>query len=192
MLGLKEREKRRTSDSRQNDRKQQGSGKRGAPHNRSSSMHREKKPLRFHTDYGEYEQTHTAVFQVYGKLQTHLPGKRRGTFDCQALQQPYKPLAVQSTKYDQTKNSDIRGLFRERDEVKGNKLSKPKANHPLLKFLGKRKDKQISPQGKPQASRERSTNSQNYHSSTSKPKGSLTKKPIAISKDHITLKQETK
>lgn len=191
MLGSKERERRRGSESRQNDRKQQGSGKRGAPHNRSSSLHREKKPLRFHTDYGDYEQTHTAALQVYAKLQTH-PGRRRGTFDCQAHQQTYKPLAVQSTKYDQAKNADIRGLFREREEGRGNKLHKPKGNHPLLKFLGKRKEKQASPQGKPQASREKSTNSQNYCSSTSKPKRSLGKKSIAIGKDHITLKQETK
>lgn len=123
MLVLKEtsKEKRkRLSESRQGDRKQPQptgfSSKKAYPHNRSSSMHREKKELRFNTDYGDYEQSHTANFGNYTKFQKKLaPARRRDTFDCEISDSLSKHLGVQSTKYNPNKNLELKGLFKPKD-----------------------------------------------------------------------------
>lgn len=47
-------------------------------------------------------------------------------------------MAVQSTKYNPTKNLELKGLFKPKEESR-NKPQKPKPNnHPFLKFLGKK------------------------------------------------------
>jgi len=49
-----------------------------------------------------------------------------------------KHMAVQSTKYNPTKNLELKGLFKPKEESR-NKPQKPKPNnHPFLKFLGKK------------------------------------------------------
>lgn len=76
--------KKKLSESKQGDRKTSVlSGKKPYPHNRSSSLHHEKKELRFNTDYGDYEQAHTANIGNYSKFQKkNIPMRRRETFDC--------------------------------------------------------------------------------------------------------------
>jgi hypothetical protein len=46
-------------------------------------MHREKKELRFNTEYKEYESVQTANIANYTKFQKKIaPARRRDTFDC--------------------------------------------------------------------------------------------------------------
>lgn len=68
-------------------------------------MQRDKKEIRFNTDYGEYDQVFTANIANYTKFQKKMhPARRRDTFDCEGSDSLSKHIAVQSTKYNPSKN----------------------------------------------------------------------------------------
>jgi hypothetical protein len=189
--------RKRLSESRNGERK--GTSGKKAAHNRSSSMQRDKKELRFNTDYGEYDQVYTASIANYTKFQKKLhPARRRDTFDCEPDPLP-RHTVVQSTKYNPQRNGEIKALFRSKEEQR----SKPKNrqnNHPFLKFLGKKslRDK-LEPyrpqrpehsQPRPDHSQSRPDRSQHsQHSASGSKQKSVGKKPqLVINKDHINLR----
>lgn len=68
-------------------------------------MQRDKKELRFNTDYAEYDQVYTTNIANYTKFQKKMhPARRRDTFDCEATDNLPKQIIVQSTKYNPSKN----------------------------------------------------------------------------------------
>lgn len=76
-------------------------------------MQKDKKELRFNTDYGDYDQVFTTNIGNYSKFQKKLhPAKRRDTFDCEGTESLPKQIIVQSTKYNPNKNIEIKSLFR--------------------------------------------------------------------------------
>ncbi len=184
--------RKRLSESKQGDRRQGISATKPYPHNRSSSMHKEKKELRFNTDYCENDQSHTANFTNYTKFQKKaIPSRRRDTFDIQ-LSEPPKQMIVQSTKNNPDKNMEIKGLFKREDPLKPQKTRNSIGNHPLLKFIGKKqREKGESPYVK--AQRQPSQYSHGNSTSTNKQKtSSLSKKPqqLLLSKDQISLRAD--
>lgn len=156
-------------------------------------MQREKKELRFNTDYGEYDQVYTASIANYTKFQKKLhPARRRDTFDCELDPLP-RQTVVQSTKYNPQRNGEIKALFRPAKEEQRSKPKNRQNNHPFLKFLGKkslrdklepyRQQRQDHSQSRP----DRSQHSQ--HSASGSKQKSIGKKPqLVISKDHINLR----
>ena len=159
-------------------------------------MQREKKELRFNTDYAEYDQIYTTSIANYTKFQKKLhPARRRDTFDCEGAESLPKQIIVQSTKYNPNKNVEIKALFRPSKEEPRAKPAKNRPNnHPFLKFLGKKsiREKMESPYNRA-AQRQPSQHSQQSHNSISgsKQRASNSKKPqLIINKDHINIKQE--
>jgi len=68
-------------------------------------MHKDKKPLRFHTDYNDYDHIYTTNVHPINKLNKPVdPSHRRDTFDCAIDDKIIKTNAVQSTKYNPGKN----------------------------------------------------------------------------------------
>lgn len=68
-------------------------------------MHRDKKSLRFQTDYNEYDQVYTTNIHPLTKLHKRIePNHRRDTFDCAMDDKISKGIAVQSTKNNPNKN----------------------------------------------------------------------------------------
>ncbi len=79
-------------------------------------MYREKKEIRFNTDYGESQMFQIGNISNYTKFQKKIiPAKRRDTFDCSLMEDPVKKLGVHSTKYSANKNIEIKNLFKGRD-----------------------------------------------------------------------------
>jgi hypothetical protein len=67
------------------------------------------------------------------------PSRRRDTFDCAMGDNISKCIAVHSTKYNPNKNLEIKSLFKPYKEDFKLKTNKNKAaNHPFLKFIGKK------------------------------------------------------
>jgi hypothetical protein len=159
-------------------------------------MQRDKKELRFNTDYGDYDQVYTASIANYTKFQKKLnPNRRRDTtFDIETEPLPRQSV-VQSTKYNPQRNGEIKALFRPAKEEQRSKPKNRQNNHPFLKFLGKKSLREKLDRYRParqEHSHSRPDHSQHsQHSvSGSKPK-SVGKKPqLVISKDHINLRPE--
>ena len=190
--------KKRLSESKTADRRPTFSTKKNYPHNRSSSMQRDKKELRLHTDY-DHSDHHTHHLQPYHKLNKKL-AHRRDTYDCQAMLS-WKPPAVQSTKHNPQKNHDLKSMFRGGREEKKSKNSQNHNNykgkvhqnhHPFLKFINKRqeREKERSPYTRPSQTRYASQHSE-HSISIGKGRGSVTKKPqLVLNKHHINLKPD--
>lgn len=67
--------------------------------------------------------------------------RRRDTFDQYVQEDPYRQIAVHSTKYNPQKNLELKGLFgrpEDKDKLYHKKNKSTHNNHPLLKFLGKK------------------------------------------------------
>ena len=107
-------------------------------------MHRDKKHIRFQTDYNEYDQIYTTNVQPLSRLPKRPePNKRRDTFDCAIADNITKCMAVQSTKYNPSKNLEIKALFKPYKEDLRIKINKNKpTNHPFLKFIGKKNQRE--------------------------------------------------
>ena len=158
------------------------------PHNRSSSMYRDKKDLRLHTDYDNYESSQTNPMAHYTKLSKKI-GYRRDTYDCQGMV-GWKPMGVQSTKHNPSRNMELKSMFRNPREEKKSKNSKVRGNnHPFLKFITKKQEREkVSPYKRPNQPRYSSQHSE-LSVSVGKPRSSISKKPqLFLNKHHINLK----
>ena len=133
--------KKRLSESKTADRRPTFSNKKNYPHNRSSSMQRDKKEPRLHTDYDYSDNIYSHHLQPYHKLNKKL-AHRRDTYDCHQPLVGWKPPAVQSTKHNPQKNSELKNMFRSsKDDRKGRAIKPRGNNHPFLKFINKRQER---------------------------------------------------
>ena len=156
-------------------------------------MQRDKKELRLHTDYDHSDGPYVHNLQPYHKLHKKL-AHRRDTYDCQPLLS-WKPPAVQSTKHNPQKNVELKSMFRSSKDDRKGRTTKPRTNnHPFLKFINKRQEREK--EQSPYTRANRQTRYQSQHSehsiSIGKARGSVTKKPhLVLNKGHINLKPDT-